>query len=159
MNPYLPLNKFIADTEPHVFDNKLYIYGSTDQFKGEQYCPLDYEVFYCDINDLGNFVCSGISYKKTDDPDNRDGKHCLYAPDVVRGSDGKYYLYYFIESIDAIKVAVSNKPSGPFSYYGDVKYCVDRESLSDYPSSFDPAVINDNGRIYLAFGFSVDFKI
>ena len=56
MNPYLPLNKFIADTEPHVFDNKLYIYGSTDQFKGEQYCPLDYEVFYCDINDLGNFV-------------------------------------------------------------------------------------------------------
>ena len=159
MNPYLPLNKFIADTEPHVFDNKLYIYGSTDQFKGEQYCPLDYEVFYCDINDLGNFVCSGISYKKTDDPDNRDGKHCLYAPDVVRGSDGKYYLYYFIESIDAIKVAVSDKPEGPFSYYGDVKYCVDRESLSDYPSSFDPAVINDNGRIYLAFGFSVDFKI
>ncbi|MGN1399698.1 MAG: family 43 glycosylhydrolase [Erysipelotrichaceae bacterium] len=159
MNPYLPLNKYIADGEAHVFDNRLYIYGSSDRFKGECYCPLDYEVFSCDINNLGEFTCHGISYKKINDPDNIDGKHQLYACDVVKGNDGRYYLYYFMNTIDSIAVAVSQNPKGPFEYYGKVIYPMDKSILPDYPCSFDPAVINDEGKIYLALGFSVDFKI
>lgn len=159
MNPYLPLDTYIPDGEPHLFHHRLYIYGSHDAFAGEHYCPLDYQVYSCDIQQLSNFQAHPTSFHKQDDPANQDGKHFLYAPDVVLGNDGKYYLYYFLESIDAICVAVSDQPEGPFQYYGKVQYCVDRESLPAYPSNFDPAVINDDGRIYLAWGFSVDFPI
>ena len=30
MNPYLPLNVCIADGEPHVFGNRVYVFGSHD---------------------------------------------------------------------------------------------------------------------------------
>ena len=30
-NPYLPLYEYIPDGEPHVFDGRLYIYGSHDR--------------------------------------------------------------------------------------------------------------------------------
>lgn len=30
MNLYLPLYEYVPDGEPHVFENRLYIYGSHD---------------------------------------------------------------------------------------------------------------------------------
>ena len=30
-NPYLPLDEYISDAEPHVFGNRVYIYGSHDK--------------------------------------------------------------------------------------------------------------------------------
>ena len=42
MNPYLPLYEYIPDGEPHVFDDKVYIFGSHDRFDGEVFCPVSY---------------------------------------------------------------------------------------------------------------------
>ena len=36
-NPFLPLNIYIPDGEPKVFDGRVYLYGSKDEFDGE-YC-------------------------------------------------------------------------------------------------------------------------
>ena len=33
-NPYLPSYEYIPDGEPHIFNNRLYIYGSHDRFNG-----------------------------------------------------------------------------------------------------------------------------
>lgn len=33
-NPYLPSYEYIPDGEPHVFDGRIYIYGSHDRFDG-----------------------------------------------------------------------------------------------------------------------------
>ncbi len=41
-NPYLPLNEYIPDGEPHVFGDRVYIYGSHDKEDGETFCMLDY---------------------------------------------------------------------------------------------------------------------
>ena len=30
-NPYLPLTEYIPDGEPHVFEDRVYIYGSHDR--------------------------------------------------------------------------------------------------------------------------------
>ena len=31
-NPYLPAGEYIPDGEPHVFGNRVYVYGSHDRF-------------------------------------------------------------------------------------------------------------------------------
>ena len=36
-NPFLPLDIYIPDGEPKVFDGRVYLYGSKDEFDGE-YC-------------------------------------------------------------------------------------------------------------------------
>lgn len=41
-NPYLPSFEYIADGEPHVFGNRLYIFGSHDSFGGKNFCEKDY---------------------------------------------------------------------------------------------------------------------
>ena len=33
-NPYLPLNEYIPDGEPHVFGDRVYVYGSHDKENG-----------------------------------------------------------------------------------------------------------------------------
>ena len=43
-NPFLPLNKDIPDGEPHLFDGRVYIYGSHDVAKGTKYCEGHYEL-------------------------------------------------------------------------------------------------------------------
>ncbi|MGN6711192.1 hypothetical protein [Anaerocolumna jejuensis] len=41
-NPFLLLNEYISDGEPHVFGERVYLCGSHDKFKGDQYCTNDY---------------------------------------------------------------------------------------------------------------------
>lgn len=78
----------------------------------------------------------------------------MYAPDVAHGPDGRYYLYYSMADSSVLSVAVSDRPTGPFNYYGDVKDKNGRiygESPDDY-FEFDPAVLVDGDRIYLYSG-------
>ena len=41
-NPYLPSYEYVPDGEPHVFGDRLYIYGSHDKFNGKRFCENDY---------------------------------------------------------------------------------------------------------------------
>ena len=87
----------------------------------------------------------------------------FYAPDCVRGNDGRYYLYYFAagpnaEPFGPLSVAVSESPAGPFEYYGDIRF-PDGTPVRRYLTN-DPAVLNDNGRIWLYYGWGLgrDFR-
>lgn len=47
----------------------------------------------------------------------------MYAPDCVKGNDGRYYLYYCLSGKGAshgysipVRVAVSDNPDGPFKF-------------------------------------------
>lgn len=151
LNPLLPLDEYIPDGEPHVFDGRVYLYGSHDQAVGIKYCPLDYTVYSASVDHLDEWRCEGVIYHKSQDPRNADGSHELYAPDCVRGSDGRYYLYYVLEGIDAIGVAVCDTPAGHYEYYGEVKL---PEHCHEKPIAFDPAILQDGERYYLAYGFS-----
>ena len=51
-NPYLPLNTYIPDGEPHVWGDRIYIYGSHDAMNATAYCPGHYEVWSAPINNL-----------------------------------------------------------------------------------------------------------
>lgn len=155
-NPYLPLREYVPDGEPHIFNNRLYIYGSHDRFNGDTYCLEPYVCYSCDIDDLGNFVDHGIIYDGKQDPLNDTKKRLMFAPDVAY-KNGKYYLYYGLDSSIAISVAIADKPEGPFKFYGHVKH-KDGEIWGMKKGDcqqFDPGVfVDDDGSVYLYSGFS-----
>lgn len=161
-NPFLPLNEYIPDGEPHVFGDRVYHYGSHDREGGWTFCMDDYVVYSAPVDDLADWRCEGVSYRAEQDPDYSEYKY-MYAPDVVCGNDGRYYLYYCMAGeygyggySRPISVAVSDKPAGPFEYLGHVKY-PDGSVMMKYVC-FDPAVMNDNGTIRLYYGTQYDYE-
>lgn len=157
-NPFLPLWEYIPDGEPHVFGNRLYLYGSHDKEAGPTFCMLDYAGWSAPVDDLSDWSCSGSIYSAKQDPLYHPKKMpYMYAPDVVRGNDGRYYLYYCMSGdfgfggyMNPVSVAVCDTPDGRFEYLGVVR---DQSGspLMRYVC-FDPAVINDNGVIRLYYG-------
>lgn len=154
-NPYLPSWEYIPDGEPYIFDNRVYVYGSHDRFNGYVYCLNDYVCWSAPVDDLGDWRYEGIIYKKTDDPLNPDGSMCLYAPDVTVGPDGRYYLYYVLDKVSIVSVAVCDAPAGKYEFYGYVHYSDGirlGERAGDQPQ-FDPGVLTEGDRTYLYTGF------
>ncbi len=176
VNPYLPSWEYVPDGEPYVFGDRVYVYGSHDLYDGETFCMGDYVCWSAPVSDLGNWHYEGIIYPKTADPLNKDGHMCLYAPDVTVGPDGKYYLYYVLDKVSVVSVAVADTPAGPFEFYGYVHYkdgtkLGDRQSVSGGASAngegftfgmkvvndepqFDPGVITEGNKTYLYTGFA-----
>ena len=156
-NPYLPAGEYIPDGEPHVFGNRVYVYGSHDRFNAAIFCVNDYVCYSAPVDDLSAWRYEGVIYKKKQDPLNKLGIRLLFAPDVVQGVDGRYYLYYAYDFLGRMGVAVSDKPQGPYEYYGHVRYADGREwgSRSGDEFPFDPgALVDDDGRVYLYSGFA-----
>ncbi len=154
-NPYLPSWEYIPDGEPYVFGDRVYVYGSHDFFNGYVFCMGDYVCWSAPINDLGNWRYEGVIYPKTSDPFNPDGRMCLYAPDVTVGPDGRYYLYYVLDKVSVVSVAVCDTPAGKYEFLGYVHY-PDGTRLGDRPGDepqFDPGVITEGDRTYLYTGF------
>lgn len=59
-NPYLPLWEHIPDGEPHVFEDRLYIFGSHDLENGNEFCEQDYVSWSAPLDDLSDwFAQSG----------------------------------------------------------------------------------------------------
>lgn len=154
-NPYLPAWEYIPDGEPYVFEGRVYVYGSHDRFRGQVYCLNDYVCWSAPVDDLGNWRREGVIYRKTDEPTNRDGHMCLYAPDVTRGADGRYYLFYVVDKLSIVSVAVCDTPAGQYQFHGYVRHqdgaCLG-EREGDEPQ-FDPGVLTEGNRTYLYTGF------
>ena len=70
-NPFLPLNEYIPDGEPHVYGDRVYVYGSHDRFRGHAFCLNDYVCWSAPLDELGNWRYEGVIFGRGDDPDNR----------------------------------------------------------------------------------------
>lgn len=156
-NPFLPSWEYIPDGEPYVFRERVYIYGSHDRFGGEAFCMNDYRCWSAPVDDLGAWQDEGILYKKDQDPLNQNGQQYLYAPDLQKGPDGRYYLYYALHRTPVISVAVCDTPGGAYQFYGHVRF-PDGHVWGTLPGevqNFDPGVfLDDDGKVYLYSGFS-----
>lgn len=156
-NPFLPSYEYLPDPEPHIFGDRVYVYGSHDKFNGISFCLLDYVCWSAPIKDLSDWRCEGVIYRRRQDPKGRRGVlNALFAPDVCRGADGRYYLYYFLGYRSRIGVAVCDRPAGKYKYYGQVRYEDGVElGARGEPLQFDPGVFaDDDGNFYLYTGFS-----
>lgn len=178
-NPYLPSYEYIPDGEVHVFGNRAYLYGSHDRFGGAGFCLNDYVCYSADVTDLTDWKYEGVIYEKTQDPRNQNipddapeqtllfgiepekeedlnprGIHAQWAPDVVQGLDGRYYLYYCLDFLPEIGVAVCDTPAGRYEFLGLVRH-QDGTALGAGEKDlvqFDPGVFVDEGKIYLYSG-------
>lgn len=156
LNPYLPFNEYVADGEPHIFGDRIYIYGSHDKENGEVYCMLDYVCYSAPLDDLSDWRYEGVIYKREQDPHYAENVY-LWAPDICQGPDGRYYMYYILSNELQIAVAVCDQPAGKYTYLGRVSYADGTTLEKNIP--FDPAVLNDDGKIYLYYGFAPTFPI
>jgi beta-xylosidase len=133
------------------------VYGSHDRFNGKKFCMNDYVCWSAPVDDLGDWSYEGVIYRKNQDPLNTNGKQELYAPDVLHGPDGRYYLFYALNMSTVISVAVCDTPAGEFQFHGHVCF-PDGHIWGTKPeevNNFDPGVfMDDDGRIYLYSGFS-----
>lgn len=157
MNPFLPGYEYVPDAEPYVFGDRLYMYGSHDRFGGKDFCMNDYVCWSAPVDDLGAWRKEGVIYRADQDPFNTDGSQHLFAPDVIRGKDGRYYLFYCLHKTQAVSVAVCDTPAGEYQFYGHVKH-PDGSIYGKNPKdvfNFDPGLFrDDDGKIYLYTGIS-----
>lgn len=155
INPYLPSWEYVPDGEPYVFGDRVYVYGSHDRFNGWVFCQNDYICWSAPVTDLSDWRYEGVIYRKEQDPRNRDGHQCLYAPDVTVGPDGRYYLYYVLDKENIVSVAVCDTPAGEYQFLG---YVHDKDGgiLGERPgdeAQFDPGLLTEGDRTYLYTGF------
>lgn len=158
VNPYLPGWEYIPDGEPHVFGDRVYVYGSHDAPEGTAYCPGDYVCWSAPVDDLGAWTFEGVVWRKGDDPENTELSG-YGAPDVCQGADGRYYLYCFRMMTGEgpiMSVAVCGEPAGRYRYLGPVCLPGGEKLTGDsgYGMPFDPAVLPcDDGGAWLYYGF------
>lgn len=169
LNPYLPFWETVPDGEPHVFGDRVYIYGSHDRLGGISFCEEDYVCWSAPVEEPGVWTCEGVIYKKMQDPLNgapygktlpeigmplgtEENPHLLYAPDVAQGPDGRYYLYYALDFVNVISVAVCDTPAGQYEFLDFVR----REdgTIPDAGRWFDPAILSEESGNYLYYGFA-----
>ena len=77
-----------------MFGDRVYLFGSHDTPGGESFCLEDYEFFSAPLHDLSHWTSRGTNYFAKQDPLYGENARYLYAPDVVRGNDGRYDLDY-----------------------------------------------------------------
>ena len=174
-NPILPptWGLYIADGEPHVFDGRMYIYGSRDNPFGFNrngafnFCSENYHVIYSD--DLLHWTDAGVAISIDDFPEElqyspatreeleraaesgepieRQKLEFLWAPDLFRSPrEEKYYMTFCAcEPRHQYFIAESTSPTGPFENVREITYGGNRIP------NIDPGVlVDDDGRVYLA---------
>lgn len=149
-NPYLPLDIYIPDGEPKVFGDRVYLYGSKDEWGGE-YCCWKYHVYSAPLSDLTEWTDHGPVLASTNDyldegiadgVDWSDG--LLWAPDIAKKGD-TYYLYFCL-SDGSEGVAESSYPYGPFVN-------AKRITMGGKPiEGIDPSVLQDGDTYYYTWG-------
>lgn len=163
INPLLPCSEFLPDGEPHIFGDRIYVYGSHDLYESGEMCQGDYVCYSADASNPVKWKYEGTIYKREQDPFVKkqldSGKATmfnsnLFAPDVVAVND-KYYLYYGVGmSGSGFGVAVADSPIGPYTYIGRVRY-PESEKKQNWKDCYDGIEDGD-----MAFGNGVPpFKL
>jgi hypothetical protein len=118
-------DQYSADPSARVFGDRVYLYSSHDipategRGRAGWFCMEDYHVFSSD--NLVDWTDHGMIVSQDKVPWVRSNTFSMWAPDCIE-RNGKYYFYFPAPAKDtsygrgfSIGVAVSDKPSGPFS--------------------------------------------
>jgi hypothetical protein len=148
-NPPLTRELYIADPSAHVFEGRIYVYGSHDidgsvprDDLGSHFEMRDYVVISMD--EIGGPVT--VHPVGLDVDDVPWAARQMWAPDCAE-KNGRYYLYFPAkdhQGVFRIGVAIGERPEGPF---------VPQPDPIGGSYSIDPAVFtDDDGASYLYFG-------
>lgn len=143
-----PLNSYrsLADPNPVVINNRVYIYASNDDDNTTTSYDMKSYVLLSS-KDLKNWTDHGEVFRV---PRDASWARLAYAPTAV-WKNNKMYLY-FPNGAGGIGVAISNYPEGPFT--DPLGKALINTTLCDGVAwCFDPSVfIDDDGQAYLYYG-------
>jgi len=148
-NP-LVTHMYTADPTARVFNDKLYIYPSSDAVppkgkKVDRFCMPGYHMF--SLENGSTWKDHGWVLKENEVPWGQRDTYAMWAPDCIE-KDGKYYYYYPAGPADKssfrrIGVGVSNKPTGPFTW---------EKNYIEGVEGIDPGLlVDDNGKAYMFY--------
>ena len=150
-NPFLPLNIYIPDGEPKVFDGRVYLYGSKDEFDGE-YCCHKFHVYSASVSDLTEWTDHGPVLASTDEYENEGiKKRCAVVKWTFYGRQmlqkrGEWYISISAFQMEQRVLQKSKNPYGPFEDAVQI-------TMGGKPiEGIDPSVLEDNGKILLHLG-------
>jgi hypothetical protein len=145
----LVTSPYFADAAAHVFEGRIYVYGShdiegppADDQPGKGFVMRDYPILSMDK--VGGPVTVHPPALKLEDVPWADRQ--LWAPDAAY-KNGRYHLFFPAKDKDGvfrIGVATGDRPEGPFKAQA-------RPIAGAY--SIDPSVfVDDDGQAYIYFG-------
>ncbi|MGN0535750.1 MAG: family 43 glycosylhydrolase [Eubacterium sp.] len=170
-NPILPFDELIPDVEARVYTDKngeerVYLYGSCDEFGSKTWCSYHYKVFSSPVTDLKNWTDHGVSFasrkgeKYKWQGKNATGiywcKNRLFAPDSLKIGN-LYYLVTCIQGGKCLGMAFSNTPEGPFSPAKKILYDDGSETSSIDPTLYAEEAA-DGLKVYLLWGQRPSFN-
>ena len=118
-NPVIP--GFFADPSIVQMDDKYYIYATTVSKYMEPMVWVSEDLQNWDVKPLN--IC---------------GENLFWAPSMIKGGDGKYYLYYSSGFDFKCHLYIGDSPTGPFEKFGKVEEGFDLQIFKD----------PNNGKIY-----------
>lgn len=138
-NPILPGD--FADPSMLVYQDTFYIYATTGS-----------EATVWRSADFVNWKLTKLNWPTS------MGQPDIWAPAVVKGTDGKFYLY--TSTNHNIYVGVADHPRGPFTNVlgGDSIFIKNRQWWDKMHTIDADAFIDDDGQAYLYWGSGFDFK-
>ncbi len=149
-NPLIT-NQFTADPTARVFDGKMYVFPSHDiispvEPEKEWFCMADYHVFSSD--NLTQWRDHGKILDQKDVPWGNPEGYSMWAPDCVKGKDGRYYFFFPNAPKEGrgfgVGVAIADRPEGP--------YKAEPENIKGI-SGIDPCVLQaSDGNNYIFWG-------
>lgn len=123
---------YLADPQVIKVDDGYYAYGTGEAFEGRQF-PVLHSTDFVHWKHIGNALETVAAPKMKD----------YWAPEVAE-KDGRYYLYYAGDG--KMRVAVGDRPAGPFKDAGKLLFPDEPFSIDGHPFK-DPR----SGKWYLFF--------
>jgi len=149
-NPVLP--GWFADPTIKKFGDVYYIYATTDNEMLASGAPT---VWYsCDLKNWYNYIMEIPSL-------NSVALRNFWAPDIIEGDDGKYYLYFGnCQAGCNIYGYVSDTPVGPWKklHDDDTPVIAHNYPIDGFPSLDAQFFRDDDGRIYGYWGTWVHYN-
>jgi arabinoxylan arabinofuranohydrolase len=142
-NPLTPAGIYFADPSAHVWNNRLYLYGSLDE-NCDYWCSWKHHVL--ETIDMKTWnIHENIFESKGEKDQVPYNDQLLFAPDCAFRNDTFFLYYCQPDEVSAEGVATSNNPEGPFQNGKKL-------NVGDF-QQIDPSLfIDDDGQAYYLWG-------
>lgn len=144
------IDGYYADPSIIFHDGLYYIYATKDPWGGD-----DLAVF--ETSDFRNFTTHEINWPTKEactSPTSGDSK--VWAPSVIKGNDGKFYMYVSVGS--EVWAGKSEYPLGPWkNIKNDNSPLIERNMFPGYHMIDAEAFIDDDGQAYLYWGSGLNW--
>ncbi len=139
-----------ADPSFVKHDGKYYIYATVDPWGGEELVVLE-------STDFKNWERKHIQWPNLEDcASPTSGKDNVWAPGVIKGKDGKFYMYVTVHN--ELWAGVADHPLGPWkNAKPDGTPLIRGDMFPEYHMIDGDAFIDEDGQVYLYWGSGLDW--